>query len=348
MSAFDPNDLARPNGNIFGFPVSEEEASIVLLPVPWDVTASYGKGTSRGPQAILDASVQLDFYRPDLENAHEMKVYMAPVSGEWLAINDELCENMGDYISFLEEGGQIQNNSFFASWLDQVNQTHWGLTNNLKERVSDLLEKGKCVGVIGGEHSSPLGLLEALNDKYESFGILHLDAHADLRKAYEGFEQSHASIFHNALSRCKNVEKLVSVGLRDISQGEVDMINESNERVVAYYDWDIKRRFYEGETWKRVALEIISHLPDHVYLSFDIDSLQPFLCPNTGTPVPGGFDFEQIQYLFKLLSESGKKLIGFDLCEVSPADNDQEWNANVGARVLWEILCMLEKQERSI
>jgi agmatinase len=86
MSTFDPNGVGIANGNIFGFPYTEEEANIVLIPVPWDATASYGKGTSNGPQAILDASTQLDFYHPELERAYETKIFMPAVSSEWKEI----------------------------------------------------------------------------------------------------------------------------------------------------------------------------------------------------------------------------------------------------------------------
>ena len=97
-------------------------------------------------------------------------------------------------------------------------------------------------------------------------------------------------------------------------------------------------RQYEGESFKQVVDDIISHLPDNVYISFDIDGLDPKLCPNTGTPVPGGFEFNEVVFLLKQLAASGKKIIGFDLVEVAPGEDD--WNGNVGARLLYK-LCNL-------
>jgi agmatinase len=109
--------------------------------------------------------------------------------------------------------------------------------------------------------------------------------------------------------------------------------------VVTYYDKAIKHRQYEGETWKTIVEEIVSHLPHNVYISFDIDGLDRKLCPHTGTPVPGGFETEEVYYLFRKVMESGRKIIGFDLCEVGVSDTD--WNSNVGARVLFKLCNLL-------
>jgi agmatinase len=341
--SFDPNGVGIANGNIFGFPVDEHEADIVIIPVPWDVTASYGKGTSRGPQAILDASVQLDFYHPLLENAYNTKVFMTPLSNEWIEINDQLCVKSAEYIHFLESGLDINNNPGFKETIDEINSTQLGLKNNLKERALELIKKGKIVAVLGGEHSTPLGLIEALNEVKKPFGILQIDAHADLRNAYEGFNQSHASIMYNVIRSCDNLTRLVQVGIRDIAQSEVDLI-ESNDKIKTYFDWDIKNKMYNGKNWNEIVDEIISYLPDSIYISFDIDGLSPELCPNTGTPVAGGFKLEEINYLIFKCVSAGKQIIGFDLNEVAPGQND--WDANVGARALWNLVCATEKTRR--
>ncbi len=198
---------------------------------------------------------------------------------------------------------------------------------------------------MGGEHSTPLGLIEALNERHESFGILQIDAHADLREAYEGFDQSHASIMYNVLESCPNMKRLVQVGIRDISPSEVNLIKESEGRIRTFLDWDIKQRAFEGMSWGEQVKNIIDTLPQKVYISFDIDGLNPGLCPNTGTPVPGGFSLEEINYLFFTLMDSGREIIGFDLNEVSPGEND-EWDANVGARALWNLVVLMEKHLR--
>ena len=347
MANFDPNGVGIANGNLFGFPVTEEEANIVIIPIPWDATASYGKGTSDGPQVILDASTQLDFYHPNLEDAWKTKVYLTPISKEWSAINAKLCVQAIEYISFLEDGGDINQDSDFQNTVNTINEASNALKENLKERAITLMNQGKIVGVLGGEHSVPLGLLEAIDSKGESFGILQVDAHADLRDAYEGFEQSHASIMFNALKNCKNLTKLVQVGIRDIAQSEVDLIKNSDGRVSTYFDWNLKDEQFNGKTWNQQVEQIINDLPDLVYISFDIDGLSPELCPNTGTPVAGGFKLAEINYLFFKLVESGKKIVGFDLNEVTPGKDD-DWDANVGARALWNLICAVEKNRRNL
>ncbi len=235
---FDPNGVGIANGNIFGFPVAEENADIVIIPVPWDATASYGKGTSDGPKAILDASTQLDFYHPQLPEAWNTQVFMTPISEEIKQINDQMCIDTIQYIAFLEEGGELEENSPFHEVLETVNATSDLLRNNLKERATKLLADNKIVAVLGGEHSTPLGLMEALNDQGQTFGILQIDAHADLREAYEGFHQSHASIMYNVLQSCNNLQKLVQVGIRDIAHSVV-LLSDSDQRLKNFYEWDL-------------------------------------------------------------------------------------------------------------
>lgn len=343
--SFDPNGVGIANGNLFGFPVIESEADIILIPVPWDATASYGKGASDGPQVILDASTQLDFYHPKLDKAYETKVFMTPISTEWKEINTKLCLEAVEYIDFLENGGKLEENKDFQKVVSEIAEAQNALKENLCTRATELINAGKLVGILGGEHSTPLGLIEAIDQQNKPFGILQIDAHADLRDAYEGFEQSHASIMFNALKNCKNLVKLVQVGIRDIAQSEIDLINNSNGRVSTFFDWNLKEEQFRGVTWASQIDQIISNLPDHVYISFDIDGLCPELCPNTGTPVAGGFKLEEINYLLFKLAESGKRIVGFDLNEVAPG-NDNDWDANVGARALWNLICAVEKNRK--
>jgi agmatinase len=344
--SFDPNGVGIANGNIFGFPVDEEEADIVIIPVPWDATASYGKGTSNGPEHILEASTQLDFYHPELDNAFQTKVFMAPISTDWKALNDELCDKSVEYIEFLEHGGNLSSNSYYQGIVNEINDAQDALRAHLKSRTTELLKKNKIVAVLGGEHSTPFGLLDALNDTGLPYGILQIDAHADLRDAYEGFQQSHASIMFNVISNLPNVSKLVQVGIRDVASSEVELILQHESRIKTFYDWELKEGQFKGETWKAQVDAIIRELPNRVYVSFDIDGLSPELCPHTGTPVPGGFKLEEISFLLFELVRQGKQIIGFDLNEVAPG-SEGDWDANVGARALWQLVCMTEKSLRN-
>lgn len=344
MENFDPNGVGMANGNIFGFPYNEDDATIVIVPVPWDATASYGKGTSDGPEAILTASTQLDFYHPNLERAYDTRVFMAPISEEWKAINADCCERSKRYIHALETQGEEMATLRFGNDVAHINQAHEALRENLKQRALQILDAGKIPAVLGGEHSTPLGLIQALNERYEHFGVLQIDAHADLREAYEGFNQSHASIMDNVLKTCDNMQKLVQVGIRDVSEREVNYSHE-NDRIQTFFDWDLKNEHYHGKTWHDQVQHIISFLPHHVYLSFDIDGLKPELCPHTGTPVAGGFELQEIRFLLFQLVASGRTIIGFDLNEVAPGESG-DWDANVGARALWELVCATEKSRR--
>ena len=195
------------------------------------------------------------------------------------------------------------------------------------------------MALLGGDHSTPFGYFKAIAEKHGDFGILQIDAHCDLRNAYEGFIYSHASVMYNALNEIPQLKKIVQVGIRDYCEAELDFINANSNRIVTYFDKDIKEREYEGETWKQIVDEIVSNLPDKVYFSFDIDGLDPKLCPHTVTPVQGGFETEQVFYLFNKVLQSGRKLVGFDLNEVGVSHD--EWDENVGARCLFKMCNLL-------
>ena len=241
-------------------------------------------------------------------------------------------------VGTLSLGGVVAENEQLSEKLEEVNQGGTMLKNWVYEMTKNLLKEGKKVGLVGGDHSTPLGFIKALSDIHSEFGVLQIDAHADLRNAYEGFTYSHASIMYNVLNEIPQVKKLVQVGIRDYCDEELLLVRQSNDRVSTYFDKDIKEMQYEGATWKQVCQQIISDLPQKVYISFDIDGLDPKLCPNTGTPVPGGFELEQIFYLFKQVVGSGRQLIGFDLNEVSVGEHSQDGiDAIVGARVLYKL-----------
>ena len=332
---FNPSGFAMKNGNFIGLPYTEENAKIVLLPVPWEATVSYATGTAAGPENILDASYQLDLFDADVADAYKIGIYMRPADQHILELSNYTREIATMHIDNLENG-----NGFVQDFVDKVNANSVKVNNWVKEQCTELLNKGKVIGLIGGEHSTPLGYLHALADKYEDFGILQIDAHCDLRNAYEGFTYSHASIFYNAMEEVKNISKLVQVGIRDYCEEEVDYIKNSNGRIEVLYDHAMNEALFVGETYQSICKSFVDKLPKNVYVSFDIDGLWPNLCPNTGTPVAGGLSLPQAFFLLKTLAESGRKIIGFDLCEVGSAD---EWDGNVGARVVYKLANLMGK-----
>lgn len=328
-----PYQISIKNNCFFGLPTTIEEAKIVFLSVPWDATVSYGEGTADGPQAILDASYQLDWYDFDLPKAWEMGYATLPISAEIRAKSRETRTIAKKVIDYLESGKELHDKAIETE-LKQVNQASKNLNDWVYDQCQTLLSQGKLIGLVGGDHSVPLGYIKALTEVHQEYSILHIDAHADLRTAYEGFTYSHASIMNNVL-QLPNINKLIQVGIRDLCQEEMDKI-KSDPRIVLFDDWQLKNNLYEGITWQQQCQEIISHLGAKVYLSFDIDGLNQAFCPHTGTPVPGGLDFNQAIYLVQNLVKSEKKIIGFDLCEVSPGEGD-EWDGNIGARVLYKL-----------
>ena len=332
---FDANGIGQLNDGMFGLPFTLEESDTVLIPVPWEVTVSYGGGTVNGPEAILEASYQVDLLDPFVKDAWKKGIAMDELPQELKTKSEILRQSAERYIEALANGDN-QNDPELLAISKHITAECLALNSWVKNRVLHFLNQNKHVGLIGGDHSTPLGMMQALAEKHKSFGILQIDAHADLRNAYEGFEFSHASIMYNAL-KIKAVEKLVQVGIRDFCDEEFDLIQSSNGRIKTFFDRDIKYAMFNGDSWDRICNRIVNELPQHIYLSFDIDGLDPKLCPNTGTPVAGGFETEQVLYLLEKIVNSGKKIIAFDLNEVSPAIDGNDWDANVAARLVYRI-----------
>ncbi len=339
LSTFDPDGAANPNNNIFGLPFSETESRVVILPVPWEVTVSFGSGTARSSEQIMRASLQVDLYDPDVSEGWKQGFFLKEADRKILFKSDYLRKEAELYIDYISKGEHVEDNQFIRKTLKEVNEGSHFLNNWVYQQTKTLLDNHKLVALLGGDHSTPFGFIKALSEKYEDFAILQIDAHCDLRDSYEGFVFSHASIMYNALKEIPQIKKLIQIGVRDYSSGELEFIQQTKGRIRTYFDKEIRERQYEGETFKQIADEIINQMPQHVYISFDIDGLDPKLCPNTGTPVQGGFETEQIFYIFKKLRQAGKHIIGFDLSEVSTSENC--WDANVGARVLFKLCNLL-------
>lgn len=342
---FDQNGVALEEANIFGLPFTSNESSIVLVPVPWEATVSYGGGTSKGPQAILEASAQVDLFHPEFNDLWKVGISMEPASNNISKKSKALKKNVAKVIGALSKGVDISRDAKLFAQLEEVNAGSVFMINEVYQKTSAWLKKKKLVGLVGGDHSTPFGFFKALAEKYPNFGILQIDAHMDLRKSYEGFKYSHASIMHNALE-IKQISKLVQVGIRDFCAEENEYVKKSKNRVEVFSYAEVSKNRSEGMTWMKQCDAIIAALPIHVHVSFDIDGLDPKLCPNTGTPVPGGFEFHEITYLLSALAKSKKKIISFDLNEVSPGKDD--WDGNVGARMLFHLCGVLAKSNKLV
>lgn len=339
IANFNPNENGLFEHGIFGLPFNIEESELVLVPVPWEATVSYGSGSSKGPKAILDASQQIDLYDSVYPNGWKRGIAMQDIPTDMYYENMQVCKKVSTYLGSFLSGNKDE------SLLEEINNDCTALNKRVEEVTDALLNDGKIVGLIGGDHSSPFGYFKSLAKKYKDFGVLYIDAHADLRCAYEGFNYSHASIFHNVLS-IPNISKLVQVGVRDISEEEMNIVKEQKDRIKLFFDYEIKKELFSGKSWAKKCDEIVKSLPKYVYISFDIDGLAPYLCPNTGTPVPGGFNIDELVFLFEKIIESKRNIIGFDLCEVVPGKDGDEWDGNVGARVLYKLCLLALKSKR--
>ncbi|HEU0063699.1 MAG TPA: agmatinase family protein [Flavisolibacter sp.] len=339
LSNFDPNGAANPNNNIFGLPFTESDARVIILPIPWEVTVSFGSGTARSAEQIMRASLQVDLFDPEAPEAWKEGFYLMEPDRKVLLKSDYLRKEAELYIDYISKGEIVENNQFMRKTLKEVNEGSNFLNQWVYQNTKSLLDRGKLVALLGGDHSTPLGYIKALAEKHGQFGILQIDAHCDLRSSFEGFVYSHASIMYNVLQEVPEMAKLVQIGVRDYSSGESKIIQENKHKIRTYFDNEIRNRQFEGETFKQIVEEIVYELPDKVYISFDIDGLDPKLCPNTGTPVQGGFEAEQVFYIFKRIRQAGKQIIGFDLSEVSTSETC--WDANVGARILFKMCNLL-------
>ena len=337
MASFDTTNTVSSEFGIFGIPLSADESQLILIPVPWEVTTSYGAGASLGPKIIREASEQLDLFDLETGKAYENGYHMTEFPEYLYLKNIQMKKKAQEVIrmkTHLEDNLDLQN-----KLTSEINQACAEMVDYVYNTTKAWLNKGKLVGLVGGDHSTPMGFVKAIHEKYKGqFGILHIDAHADLRVQYQGFTHSHASIMHNIMTSNFRPEKLVQVGIRDFCEAEYDFIQSHPNDIQTFFDIHNKQRLLKGECWDQVCEDIIKNLPQNVYVSFDIDGLDPALCPNTGTPVAGGLSLDQAFFLFNKIHQSGRKIIAFDVNEVSPGKNkNSDWDGNVGARVLYKL-----------
>ncbi|MDE7069888.1 MAG: agmatinase family protein [Alistipes sp.] len=344
LDGFDPNGVGVDNGAYYGLPFTPEQARLVLISAPWDVTVSYGAGTAFAPDALIEASTQLDLYDASAPGAWREGIATADIDYSLQEESQRLRTDAEKVIRHLEEGGDPADERVERR-IRRVNEGCAAMNENIRRQADEWLERGKIVGLVGGDHATPYGLIRAIAAREERFGILHIDAHRDLRAAYEGFEYSHASIMYNVLRDVPQVARLVQVGVRDFCDAEAELAARDG-RIRSFDSRSLARAAFEGTGWAEQCRRIVEELPEAVYVSFDIDGLSPELCPHTGTPVPGGLGFEQAVYLLECVADSGRRIVGFDLVEVVPSSGDRT-DAVVGARVLYK-LCGLTLKTNTI
>ncbi len=321
-STFDPDAAATSDG-LFGLDTLPDQARIVVVPVPWQATTSFRRGTRGGPEALLRASWQVDLEDLDVGAVWQAGIAMTTPDPRIEAWDREV---EADALAVIASAG---NDPGAAA---RVNARGGELNALVHATVRAILEDGRIPAVIGGDHAVPFGAIQAVAERHPGVGILHIDAHADLRDAYEGFTWSHASIFHNVMTRVPDVGTLVQVGIRDVGASEIAFQRAQGARIVPFFDNAMARELARGTPWMQIVHRIVEALPAEVYISFDVDGLDPAFCPNTGTPVPGGLSFRDVVVLLESVAEH-RRIVGFDLNEIGDAD----WDGNVAARLLYKL-----------
>src|ERR1700730_4780007 len=199
LTNFNSNSAGNPNNNIFGLPFTEVEAKLIILPVPWEVTVSGTSGTARSSEHIFKASLQVDVFDPEWNDGWKQGFFMRSLDKKVLLKSDYLRKEAELYIDYVSKGEAVEKNSFMCKSLKEINEGSIILNKWVYEQTKALLDNGKLVGLLGGDHSTALGYYKAIAEKHGDFGILQVDAHCDMRKSYENFVYSHASVMYNAL-----------------------------------------------------------------------------------------------------------------------------------------------------
>lgn len=261
-----------------------EQAKIVLIPVPYDGTSTWQKGSDKGPQAFLEASENMELY--DIETGTE--VYQ---QGVFLA--DAVTENASP-----------------EAMVDAVHQA-----------TKSYIKKNKFVTIFGGEHSISIGTIRAFNEMFPSLTVLHIDAHADLRKEYEGSDCNHACAVYEASQNTN----LIQVGIRSMDVMEKKILDEDK----TYFAHDMA----VDDTWMDSAID---QMTDNVFITFDLDAFDPSIMPSTGTPEPGGLLwYETLDFLKQVFAK--KNVVGFDIVELCP--NKKEKSSDfLAAKLYYKML----------
>lgn len=327
-------DTLAADSPLFGWERSQAESELVIIPAPWEPTTSFKGGTSASPGLIRIASHQMDYF-------HEVYGYEPYAKGIFYQDVDPQIEGLHakalKLCDFVQTTLAENVDADVSKEQQEMNELSDKFNHIIYSHAKEILNQGKTPALFGGDHSTPYGVLKALSEKYDQWCVLHVDAHLDLRVAYQGFNHSHASIMYNTSKLPNPPKSLVHVGVRDFSQSEYKYARSNGHKV--WTDRKLKTLEFENQSWDQIIDQILQPLSKNVYISFDIDGLDPNLCPGTGTPVPGGLSYGNACRLIEKLAQR-TNIIGFDLVEVaSPEQDPEDWNCNVGARLLFE-LCL--------
>ena len=247
-----------------------ETANVVLIPVPYDGTSTWQKGADKGPNTFLNASENMELYDIETDSeVYKQGIYLAePIT---------------------------------------VNATPEALVDAVHQETKSYIKKNKFVTVFGGEHSISIGTIRAFNEMFPSLTVLHIDAHADLRKSYDGSSCNHACAVYEASQNTN----LIQVGIRSMDIKEKSIMNLDK----TYFAHEMAI----DDSWMYLAID---QMTDNVFITFDLDAFDPSIMPSTGTPEPGGLLwYETLDFLKKVFKE--KNVVGFDIVELCPNEVDK-------------------------
>ena len=339
---FNPNAIIPDNGNYFGFPLEAEDAALVLISAPWDTTVSTRAGSSYAPDAIIEASRFIDFYEPSAPNSWRKGIATAPIDYSIQDLSHRLRSDADKIISLSHTDAEyIFENIMHDRRLRRINEASMSVNDKIYSQAKHWLERGKIVGLVGGDQSTAYGNIRAMGEYHQHIGVLHIDARCNLKENHYGFTHSHDSIMHNVLRDIEGIDRLVSVGVREFSHAEWERA-EQDERIRLFTGQYIWTAHFEGVNWSTIAQEIVDSLPEKVYISLDIDGLTIECSPHTGTTISGGLRFPEVVYLMSKIVASGRQIVGFDLTEVVP-DVDDKSDAMIAARLLFKMCSMALK-----
>jgi agmatinase len=333
------SSLRNVKGELFGIVKHPNDATVVLIPVPLEIVGLEDSGTASAPERILQQSCHVSLFADKDLEATTLACAMLPIPYDIKMIGEQLHHQRERIID--SPYGMYRSSN--AEAIRIIDRQLSKINEYIKKKTLRFLNQGKIVGLVGGECSSALGCIEAMAEHYGSFGILHIGAQPNLHKHYDGFSYSYASVMYNAC-KINEVEKIVQVGLRDYCQEDQRVMNEQGDRIVPFFDYNIKQALFEGKTWQSITDSIVAELPKQVYLRFDINGLDAKLCPNTSRPVPGGLEIEQVIYLLEAIVKAGKVVIGFDLCEIGHGESS-DWDALVGGHLLRQLSILAAKSQ---
>lgn len=296
-----------PYNSWFDLPKSSAHP-LPILALGWDLTTSFRAGTAEAPLHMHAVSHQVDVHHPWFGHAVVDRGIQSIPTPELVTTYQRMYAPAARAYMMAWHGSGPSSASDDLNTVGEA--VHAAIANTVSANYTT------CMGVVGGEHSITAGVVAGIAQHHTQFGILQVDAHMDCRDAYQGFQHSHASV----MRRCAGlsaVDTVVQVGIRDYCLDEVAFANDQGFHT--WFDWDLQTALFEGQSWQSLCQRMVDPLPERVYITVDVDGLEPSFVPDTGTPVPGGLQYSHVTYLIQQVVASGRQIIGFDCVEAAGA-----------------------------